>query len=48
MEPLPNASISTVEVHPDGSRRVTTVALDPGGRGLPGVIGASSAPALAL
>jgi probable phosphoglycerate mutase len=27
--PLPNASISTVDVHPDGHRRIVTVALDP-------------------
>lgn len=33
MEPLPNASISTVEVHPDGHRRVVAVAVDPAGRG---------------
>jgi probable phosphoglycerate mutase len=43
--PLPNASISTVEVHPDG-RRMITVALDPAGQGVPDVIGASPAPAL--
>jgi 2,3-bisphosphoglycerate-dependent phosphoglycerate mutase len=44
--PLPNASISTVEVHPDGHRRVTTVAHDVAGQGVPDVIGASLAPAL--
>jgi probable phosphoglycerate mutase len=46
--PLPNASISTVEVHPDGHRRVITVGLDPAGQGVPDVIGASPTPALAL
>jgi probable phosphoglycerate mutase len=45
--PLPNASISTVEVHPDGQRRVTMVALDPAGQGMADVIGTSLAPALA-
>jgi len=30
MAPLPNASISTVDVHPDGRRRVVSVAVDPG------------------
>ena len=44
--PLPNASISTVEVHPDGHRRVTMVGLDRAGHGAPVVIGASRAPAL--
>jgi probable phosphoglycerate mutase len=44
--PLPNASISTVEVHPDGHHRMTTVALDLAGQGVPDVIGASLAPAL--
>jgi probable phosphoglycerate mutase len=44
--PLPNASISTVEVHPDGHHRVTSVALDVAGQGVPDVIGASLAPAL--
>lgn len=48
MAPLPNASISTVEVHSDGRRRVVTVALDPAGQGVPDAIGASPAPALAL
>jgi 2,3-bisphosphoglycerate-dependent phosphoglycerate mutase len=46
--PLPNASISTVEVHPDGYRRVVSVALDPAGQGVPDVIGASPTPALAI
>jgi len=45
--PLPNASISTVEVHPDGQRRMTMVALDPAGRAGPDVIGRSLTPALA-
>jgi probable phosphoglycerate mutase len=40
--PLPNASISTVEVHPYGRRRVITVALDPAGQGVPDVIGVSA------
>jgi probable phosphoglycerate mutase len=44
--PLPNASISTVQVHPDGQRRVTTLALDLAGQGVPDVIGTSRAPAL--
>ena len=44
--PLPNASISTVEVHPDGHRRVTMGGLDRAGHGAPVVIGASRAPAL--
>jgi 2,3-bisphosphoglycerate-dependent phosphoglycerate mutase len=48
MEPLPNASISTVEVHADGYRRVVTVALDPAGHGTPDVIGAAPAPAPAM
>ena len=30
MTPLPNASVSTVNVHPDGRRRVVSVAVDPG------------------
>jgi len=42
--PLPNASISTVEVHPDKRCRVITVAHDPAGQGVPDVIGASPAP----
>ena len=42
--PLPNASISTVEVQPDKRRRVITLALDPAGQGVPDVIGASPAP----
>ena len=44
--PLPNASISTVEVRLDGRRRTITVALDPAGQGMPGAIGASTAPAV--
>jgi 2,3-bisphosphoglycerate-dependent phosphoglycerate mutase len=44
--PLPNASISTVQVHSDGHRRVTTLALDVAGQGVPDVFGASLAPAL--
>jgi len=40
--PLPNATISTVEVHPYGRRRVITVALDPAGQGVPDVIGVSA------
>ena len=44
--PLPNASISTVELHPDGHHRVTMVALDLAGEGVPDVIGSSLAPAL--
>lgn len=47
MAPLPNASVSTVEVHADGFRRVVTVALDPAGHGVPDAIGASPVPALA-
>jgi 2,3-bisphosphoglycerate-dependent phosphoglycerate mutase len=46
--PLQNASISTVEVHPDGHRRVTMVALDLAGQGVPDVIDASLAPALTV
>ena len=42
--PLPNASISTVQVHPDRRRRLITVALDPAGQGVPDVIGASPSP----
>ena len=44
--PLPNASISTVEVHPEGRRRMIAIALDPAGQVVPDVIGASPAPAL--
>ena len=44
--PLPNASISTVEVGPNRRCRIVTVALDPAGQGVPEVIGASPAPAL--
>lgn len=46
--PLPNASISTVQVHPDGHRQVITVGLEPAGLGVPDVIGGSSIPALTL
>ena len=35
VHPLPNASISTVEIGSDGSRRVTSVAVDPSGQGVP-------------
>ena len=42
--PLPNASISTVQVHPDRRHRLITVALDPAGQGVPDVIGASPSP----
>jgi len=42
--PLPNASISTVAVHPDKRCQVITVAHDPAGQGVPDVIGASPAP----
>jgi probable phosphoglycerate mutase len=42
--PLPNASVSTVQVHPDGRRRVINVALDPTGQGVPDRIGTSPAP----
>jgi probable phosphoglycerate mutase len=45
--PLANASISTVEVHPD-HRRVITTGLVPAGHGVPEVIGASAVPALRL
>ena len=44
--PLPNASISTVEVSPNRGRRVVTVALDPAGQGVPDAIGTSQAPAM--
>jgi probable phosphoglycerate mutase len=44
--PLPNASITTVEVHPDGRRDMFMVALDPAGQGVPDTVGASPAPAL--
>ena len=44
--PLPNASISTVQVLPDGRRRIVTVGLDPAGQGAHHVFGASPAPAL--
>ena len=44
--PLPNASVSTVKVYPDGHHRVIAVGLDVAGQGVPYVIGASPAPAL--
>ena len=44
--PLPNASISTVEVGPNRRCRIVTVALDPAGQVVPEAIGASPAPAL--
>lgn len=46
--PLPNASISTVEVHPDGRRRVVTFALDPARQAEPERVGASGSPATAV
>jgi probable phosphoglycerate mutase len=46
--PLPNASISTVQVHPDGHRTITAVAVDPAGQGVPDLIGASPTPAPAI
>lgn len=46
--PLPNASISTIEVHPNGHRRVISVAVDPAGHGIPEAFGASPTPALAV
>jgi probable phosphoglycerate mutase len=46
--PLPNASISTVEVHPDGSRRVVTLAVDPARRSVPERVGASGSPVAAV
>ncbi len=33
--PLPNASVSTVEIGADGGRRVTSFAVDPSGQGVP-------------
>ena len=48
MAPLPNASISMVQVHPDGQRRVIAVACDPAGQGVPDAIGASPTPELAV
>jgi probable phosphoglycerate mutase len=43
--PLPNASICTVEVHPDGHHQMTTLALDLASQGVSDVIGASLASA---
>ncbi|HEX7804899.1 MAG TPA: histidine phosphatase family protein [Cellulomonas sp.] len=48
MDPLPNASISTVEVHSDGRRRVVSLAVDPAGHGVPDAIVAAPQPAPAL
>ena len=45
-QPLPNASISTVQVDPDGHHRVTMSGLDRAGHSLPDVVRASRAPAL--
>lgn len=33
--PLANASVSTVQVHPDGSREVLTFGVDVAGQGVP-------------
>jgi probable phosphoglycerate mutase len=46
--PLPNASISTVEVHPDGHHQMTTLALDLAAQGVSDVMGASLASARTL
>lgn len=35
IQALPNASISTVEITTDGTRRITAIALDPSGHGVP-------------
>lgn len=48
MEALPNASVSTVEVHPDGYRRVVSLALDPAGHGAPDPNDAVATPAAAM
>jgi probable phosphoglycerate mutase len=48
MTPLPNASITTVEVHPDGHRRVLTIALNPADQNTRHVTDAPPTPALAL
>jgi probable phosphoglycerate mutase len=37
MAPLPNASVSTVRVSPDGAREVRVLGLDPAGQGSPGL-----------
>jgi 2,3-bisphosphoglycerate-dependent phosphoglycerate mutase len=42
--PLPNASVSTVELDPDGQRRVTMVALDLAAQGVPTWSGPSGRP----
>lgn len=44
--PLPNASISTVDVGPNRRCRIVSLAHDPAGHGVPEVIGTSQAPAL--
>ena len=46
--PLPNASVSEVDVHPGGRRRVVALALDYAGHGAPGEVGLALAPALAI
>lgn len=43
MDPLPNASVSTVEVHRNGRRRVVALAVDPAGHGVPDAIVAAPA-----
>ncbi|HEY8719911.1 histidine phosphatase family protein [Pengzhenrongella sp.] len=45
LHPLPNASISTVEITPDRSRRITSLGLDPSGQGIPRSIVPASDPA---
>ena len=45
--PLPNASVSTVEVNRDGGRRVLSAAVDVARQGVPEAIRASTASALA-
>ena len=46
--PLPNASISTVEVHPDGDRRVIALGLDPVGPAVPDLTRTCPMPELTL
>ena len=46
--PLPNASVSVVEVHPDGRRRAIAVGLDLAHAGEPDMVGAVAVPALAV
>ena len=48
MAPLPNASISTVEVYPGGDRRVIAVGVDPARLGMPDVVGALATPEPAI